>query len=335
MTFKSHINKDKQRVVNPLQIFAPSFLLFIFSFILLLYPQNSQASADDKKILIVHQKAYGFSQQLIDYVQEDISSKGYQVEHLIINPKFESERRNLLKIKEHQLLVSIGSNTTKTLLQTKTNKPIISVLIPRHIVNSLQTHYPDRKNWSNLLIDQPVERQFHLINAIFGPHKKTGILLGPYTSDLNKTLKKISIKSGHNIKIDNIDNQDQLSASLKALSYSVDLLLTLPDPIIYNKSTIRGILLLAYRNKTPIIGFSQAYVKAGAIAAVYSKPKQVSNQLTGIIEHFFIKNTFNKKVYYPKSFSVSLNKNIAHSLRIKLASKKSIVDQIIKAEKNK
>ncbi|RDH84436.1 MAG: hypothetical protein DIZ80_02865 [endosymbiont of Galathealinum brachiosum] len=335
MKLKGSIDRDKQGVVKPLQLLASSLLLYILSLLFLIIPADTYASTEDKKILIVYQKAHGFSQQLIDYIQEDVSAKGFQVNHLIIKPQLETGRLNRIKINQHQLLISIGSNTTKKLLEAEINKPILSALVPRHIANSLKEAYPEKKNWSSLLIDQPVERQFHLISAIFGPHKNTGILVGPYTDDLKKALTKASTKLEQHIQTDKIESSDQLSASLKALSYSVDLLLTLPDPVIYNKSTIRGILLLAYRNKLPIIGFSQAYVKAGAIAAIYSKPEQVSNQLTNIIEYFFTKHSFEQPVYYPEKFSVALNKNIARSLGIKLATKKSILDQIIKAEKNK
>jgi len=327
MIFKCSLIRKKQCGFKPYRFFVSATLSIILGLLLLAPPLNLQAAPTENKILIVHQKAHGFSQNLIEQLQQAFSINGYQTGKMII----ESERLDLLKLKDQQLIISIGSQATKTLLEANIKTPILSVLIPRHISKSLQAAHPEKKNWSSLLIDQPIERQFHLITSILGPNKNTGILLGPYTKDLNKKINKASVNTSHNINIEIIENSDQLTTSLKALNHSVDVLLTLPDPIVYNKNTIRGFLLLAYRNKQPIIGFSKAYVKAGAIAAIYSKPEQISKQILDIAKNFFTNGTFKHKNHYPEEFSVALNKNIARSLGIKLESEKIIIKQIKKA----
>jgi len=327
MIFKCSLIKKKQCGFKPYQFFVSATLSIILGLLLLVSPHNLQAAPTENKILIVHQKAHGFSQHLIEQLQQSLLINGYQTGKMII----ESGRLNLLKLKDQQLLISIGSQTTKTLLEANIKTPILSVLIPRHISKSLRAAHPEMKNWSSLLIDQPIERQFHLITSILGPNKNTGILLGPYTKDLNKKINKASVNTSHNIDIEIIENSDQLTTSLKALNHSVDVLLTLPDPIVYNKNTIRGFLLLAYRNKQPIIGFSKAYVKAGAIAAIYSKPEQISKQILNIANNFFTNGAFKHKNHYPEEFSVALNKNIARSFGIKLKSEKIIIKQIKKA----
>jgi len=312
----------------PSDLFVSTIMLFAYvSLLLIAFSVHANPKSSD--ILIVYQKSQGFSQQLIDQLQQNLSNQDYSVNRMLLEP----QQLDLLAIKDQSLIIAIGSQTTKTLLEANINTPILSALIPRHISSSLNAKYPDRKNWSSLLIDQPLNRQFHLITALLGENKKTGVLLGPYTKDLTKTLQNISAKSPHKIKIEEIENSDELTSALKALSNKSNILLTLPDPVIYNKSTIRGVLLLAYRNKLPIIGFSKAYVRAGAIAAIYSKPEQISEQITIISDNYFTNNEFEKKEYYPDTFSVALNKNIARSLGIKLSTNKAIIQQIKKAEK--
>ncbi len=238
----------------------------------------------------------------------------------------------LLTIKKHTLLIPIGSQSTKLILEGKFKNPVLSALIPRHIFKSLQKKFPLKKNWSGLLINQPIARQFHLISALLGKNKNTAVLLGPYTKDLNRTLKNISNSTSHQINVKEIKESGQLSKSLDILNHSVDVLLTLPDPVVYNKNTIREILFSAYRNKLPIIGFSRSYVKAGAIAAIYSKPEQISSQIGSIVISYFKNKKFKKKQYYPDEFSVALNKNIARSLGIKLEPNSTIIKKIKKAE---
>jgi len=323
------INTQRISGFTPWSFFAPVFLNLVFTIFLLLVTNSIHAKATDRSILIIYQKSQGFSQQLIDQLQLNLPKKGYQINKMLLDP----QQLDILAIKKHSLLIAVGTQTTKTLLETNITTPILSALIPRHISISLQSRFPHKKNWSRILIDQPLDRQFHLITALLGTNKKSGILLGPYTKDLTSTLQKSAIETSQRITIEEIKNTDELTSSLKALSNKSNVLLTLPDPIIYNKSTIRGILLLAYRNKLPIIGFSQAYVKAGAIAAVYSKPEQISKQIGNISNLFFINKNFSQKEYYPEEFSVALNKKIARSLGIKLATNESITQQIKKAEK--
>lgn len=312
----------------PLDFVVSTIKLLVSGFLLLLFVFPVHANLKNKDILIVYQKSQGFSQQLIDQLQQNLSKQNYSVSLVLLEP----QHLDATTIKKHSLLIAIGSQTTKTLLEANIKNPILSALIPRHISSSLNTKYPNRKNWSSLLIDQPLNRQFHLISALLGSDKKTGVLLGPYTKDLTKSLQNISVITNHEINIEEIKNSDELTSSLKALSNKSDVLLTLPDPVIYNKSTIRGVLLLAYRNKLPIIGFSQAYVRAGAMAAIYSKPKQISEQIINISDNYFINNKFEKKEYYPDNFSVALNKNIARSLGIKLSTDIAILRQIKRAE---
>ncbi|MCW8934024.1 MAG: hypothetical protein OQK98_04820 [Gammaproteobacteria bacterium] len=320
-------NSKRANGSMPLNFFVPTIKLLVIAF-LLLSVIHVHANSADNTVLIVYQKSQGFSQQLIEQLEVSLPKKGYLVSKMLLKP----QQLDLQTINKQSLLIAIGSQATKTLLEANIDTPILSTLIPRHISNSLHAKYPNRKNWSRLLIDQPLDRQFHLITSLLGENKKTGILLGQYTKDLAKPLQDIAVKTSHKINIEEIENSDELTSSLKSLSNKSSVLLTLPDPVIYNKSSIRGILLLAYRNKLPIIGFSQAYVRAGAIAAIYSKPEQISEQINNISTSFFMNNNFEKKEHYPHSFSVALNKNIARSLGIKLPTSKTIIQQIKKAE---
>ena len=305
---------------------------FFVCIILISLPITGQSTSSEHKVLIAYQKSQGFSQQLINNLQQDISKAGYQIDLMMLSPN----KLNLLEAEKHQLIIAVGSKATKTLLDANFNPPpILSILMPRYLANKLRKLYPEKENWSSLLIDQPVERQFQLITSIIGKHQKTGVLIGPYTKDLKKTLQNNAQKSSHILTTEYVKDTEHLTSSLKKLTHKARILLTLPDPVIYNKNTIRGILLLSYRKKLPVIGFSKAYVKAGAIAAIYSQPYQISKQTTDIIQNFFKNGIFKHKEYHPEDFSVALNKKVAHSLGIHLPEKSIIIRKIKMAEKIK
>jgi len=335
MPTANNILNSQNNGLQSLASIVPVVFVLIFALCAFIFPTSLHAEPADKKILIVSKKTQGYSLQLINNLQASLIASGYQSQTLTLASENKIGALELLKIKKQDLIISIGSLSTQLLLDEKIETPILSALIPRHVYLSLKKSYPAKRNWSSLLINQPIDRQFHLITAVLGKHKDIAVLLGPYTKDLNKKLNRASARTSHKINIEEIKDSGQLTESLNSLNHSVDVLLTLPDPLVYNKSTIREILLSAYRNKLPIIGFSRSYVKAGAIAAIYSKPEQISHQISDIVSDYFKTNRFKNKKYYPVEFSVALNKNIARSLGIKLVSDNAIIKQIKKAEKNK
>lgn len=299
------------------------FLLCLF-----LYPAITQASSENKKITIAYQQTNKFSQQLINHLVKDMNSNGYDVKKVQLQKPL-----NPTQFKQQHLIIALGSQTSKTLLEANINKPILSLLIPKYFSDALEKTQANTSHWSRLLIDHPIKRHFYLISEILGDNYKTGLLLGPITQASEQLFMQAAADSKHSLITKHIEQTDQLSSAIKSLGKEADILLALPDPGIYNKSTTRGILLSSYRYKLPIIGFSKAYVKAGAIAAIYSKPEQISTQAINISNRFFKEKKFDKNIYYPTDFSVSLNHKVAHSMSIKLPETSSITEQIKRSEK--
>jgi len=305
--------------------------IFITMLLCLLVLLPSKAIADKNSILIAHQNNSNINQELINQLKGNSKLASYNVQHQDIS----NDNLNTTTLNRYQLIIAIGSKTSKSLLDAKISAPVLSLLMPRHLNESFKKLYKDKKNWSSLIIDHPIDRHFHLISSIMGKHKKVAVLLGPYTKDQKKTLKNAARKTQQRLVTEIVDDPAKTSSSLKKLNNTADVLLTLPDPVIYNKKTIRGILLTSYRKKLPITGFSKAYVKAGAIAAVYSRPEQISQQAAVISDNFLISNNFEQRVYFPDDFSVALNRKLARSLGINMKSDSAIIKKIKKAERKK
>jgi ABC-type uncharacterized transport system substrate-binding protein len=92
-----------------------------------------------------------------------------------------------------------------------------------------------------------------------------------------------------------------------------EVLLVLPDTDVYNAGTIRNILLTSYRKQIPLIGLSQAYVKAGALCAIYSTPAQIAAQAAEAVRQFSVSAKLPPS-QYPREFEVSVNLQVARSL---------------------
>nr|HPR06509.1 ABC transporter substrate binding protein [Denitromonas sp.] len=90
-------------------------------------------------------------------------------------------------------------------------------------------------------------------------------------------------------------------------------------------------LLTAYRHRSPVIGFSPAYVRAGAVMAVYSSPEQMGQQAAEMAVQSLLGNPL-PEARHPAYFSVSVNPHVARSLSIDLPDAATLEAQIRRQE---
>ena len=92
-------------------------------------------------------------------------------------------------------------------------------------------------------------------------------------------------------------------------------MLAISDPKALNRNNAKWLLYTAYQEKSPVIGFSSAYVRAGAAAAVYSTPGQFGRQAAELVQRWLRgKAGCLLQPEYPAYFRVATNPAIIHSL---------------------
>ena len=58
----------------------------------------------------------------------------------------------------------------------------------------------------------------------------------------------------------------------------VDFLLCFPDPDLYNPVTIKPLVMASLEGRLPLVGFSPAFVRAGAAAGIYPDYRETGRQ---------------------------------------------------------
>ncbi len=305
-------------------IFLATFLCLQF-----LCSYSNTVNAAQNAISIIYSGEKPYTRKVIDHLYQSLDSLPISIN--TINVEHESLKKSPLK--NSKLLISLGTQVSQQVLTLNLKRPILSLLIPSQAYSSLKKYHSDNTPWKIVFIDQPLTRQMHLIQAIFGNNKNIATILGPYSKSIKHKLKNIAKRNKQKINIDIINNSKQLTRSLRPLLQSADILLAIPDPMTFNKRNIRSILLMSYHQGVPMIGFSRPYVKAGAIAAIFSEAKQISTHATNIINNFLNNKRFKTSTEYSQDFSIALNKNVARTLNIYLPSEDIIHQKIKRMEK--
>ncbi|MEE3168644.1 MAG: ABC transporter substrate-binding protein, partial [Pseudomonadota bacterium] len=124
-----------------------------------------------------------------------------------------------------------------------------------------------------------------------------------------------------------VERPDRLIPTLvRALGYG-DFLLAAPDSAIYNPRTIKYILLTAYRRNQIVIGPSQAYVKAGALASSYAPFPEMARLAGDYLAEFFESGAFPAPTY-PEQYRVEINEQVARSMNIPLPGRDEIAERV-------
>lgn len=239
----------------------------------------------------------------------------------------------LVVAENSELVIALGVKALEATAKLKYTTPVLGVFIPMPAFNSILTKSKrDLGDFSAIVLDQPFTRQISLIRNILSQVKKIGVLLGPTSTQYADLIKEAGEESGLSVMEKNVFREIDLIPKLQAALATSDALMAVPDPLIYNRETAQPILLTSYRQKKPIFGYSQSYVRAGALAAVYSSSKQIAKQAAEIALESQQAPNLLPPPQVPKYFSIMLNYQVARSLNIALKSDEEIYQKVLAAE---
>ncbi|MDZ4251689.1 MAG: ABC transporter substrate binding protein [Sulfuritalea sp.] len=191
--------------------------------------------------------------------------------------------------------------------------PLLSILVPRLAFERMADPARLRAgSLSAVFLDQPPWRQLELIRLALPNVRKVGMLVGAESKGQLPGFEKAAKERGFELVQAPVEPAG-LFAALRSVLPDADVLLALPDPGVFNSQTAANILTAAYRRQVPLVGFSPAYVKAGALLALYSTPAQVGARGGELLRHALTGKAL-PAPQWPREFAVAVNQDVARSL---------------------
>jgi putative ABC transport system substrate-binding protein len=216
-----------------------------------------------------------------------------------------------------EVVVAVGLKASEAAAALDPQLPVINTLIPRASFERVAVRRGERGTFTAVFLDQPVARQLDLIRLALPTHQRVGVILGPDSAGMLPALTAETGARGMTLHAVRVRDESELSATLPAVLGEIDVLLSLPDSVVFNSRTIQTILFSAYRRQIPVFGFSPAYVRAGALLAVHSTPAQLGRQVAEMLQRPVAQAAL-PPAQYPRYFSVDVNEHVARSLEIRL-----------------
>ena len=218
-----------------------------------------------------------------------------------------------------KMYVALGTEAVVTLLKAESRVPVLGTLLPRSSFDHAM-QVSGRKpsaQFSALYLDQPLSRQLDLIRLALPAASRVGVLWGPDSQALSPQLKALS---GNSLTVNEatVNAREPVFGALKRVLEDADVMLAVADPQVYNTNSVQNILLAAFRARVPMVAFSPAYVRAGALMAVYVTPTQIGQQAATIVRGVLQGKEMSVTPLFSQDFSVSVNEHVARSLGLTL-----------------
>ena len=219
-----------------------------------------------------------------------------------------------------KLFVALGAEAAQALAKAEPRAPVLCTLLPRSSFERIlqSSGRKPSSQFSAIYLDQPLGRQLELIRLALPAARRIGVLWGTESQSQAAALKTQVQARGLELVEASIERDASVFSGLKRVLEDADVLLAIPDPHVYNGSSIQNILLASFRAKVPLVAFSPAYVRAGALLAVHVTPAQMGTQAALIARGVLQGKALSATPLYSQDFSVTVNDHVARSLGLTL-----------------
>jgi len=218
------------------------------------------------------------------------------------------------------LWIALGSEAARVLTEARDQAPRLYALLPRTSFEwiAAQAGRKTSRKISAIYLDQPFSRQLDLLHLALPDARRIGVLWGPGSKTLAPALASAASARGLQVLSATLKPGQALYPSLARVLNRSDVLLAVADPLVYNGNTIENILLASFHASVPLVAFSPAYARAGALLALYSTPAQIGTQAGQMAARAVLRGGQLPAPQYPAEFTVSANQHVARSLGIDL-----------------
>ena len=218
-----------------------------------------------------------------------------------------------------KVVITLGAKALSQVIGVTGHPPVIAALIPRQGYERIVAGTVKKGNAGTtaVYLDQPFPRQLNLVRLIAPNARVLGVVWGPESQAQRSQLLASLRGTGLQLRDADIAGADSLVSGLKTATNEADVFLAIPDAQVFNAATISDILMMTYRARVPVVAFSPAYSKAGAMVSLYTTPQQVGLQAAAVAATYLQSGSL-PAPDYPADYAVSVNEYVARSMGFNL-----------------
>lgn len=161
------------------------------------------------------------------------------------------------------LIFALGNESLKWASQQTKQIPIVATMV-------LKENTPKQaSNITTVSLGYSLETQFRWMRKFFPHQNSVAILYNPVENAATINMAtQICQQAGLKLVAIPVPTPKELPFALEQLAANVEVLLAIPDETVMSVNTAKEVLLASFRNKVPMVGLSENWVKSGAFYAL-------------------------------------------------------------------
>lgn len=233
------------------------------------------------------------------------------------------------------VVIALGNRALQGALGAAgSSAPVVATLLPRSAYERIVkgAKIGEARPVTAVFLDQPWSRQLNLVRTMLPGKHRVGVLATAEAEETVAPLRAAVREARMSLREEIVaGGPGDIHPGLARLLPETDALLAVPDSAVFNAGTLHNILVTTYRAQQPVFGFSAAYVRAGALAAVYSTPQQVGRQAGEAVARLLAGEKL-PAPQHPRAFAVSVNGTVARSLELAVEDEAALAQKLARME---
>ncbi|MGZ5221044.1 MAG: ABC transporter substrate-binding protein [Chitinophagaceae bacterium] len=294
------------------------FKIFLLALMMFFMRINIVFAEESRHVLIIANSPDQPYQLAIKGFKDQLSAQANIHFTELILARLNDKARPIAEIIEKNktnLIYSLGEESTELAMKNSLNIPIIATLI---LTNKL---FAQAANITGVSLNYPLVTQFQWLKKMFPGYQRVALLFNPQeNAGVAQDVQKSAQMEGLELLTIPVETPKQMPYALEQLEKNVDILLSIPDEIAMSPKTAREVLLASFRNKVPLVGLSDNWVKSGALYSLswdyYDLGEQCAMQSKNLFRGIPLKKVPPES---PRKVTYSINAKIAEHMKIEIS----------------
>jgi putative tryptophan/tyrosine transport system substrate-binding protein len=175
-------------------------------------------------------------------------------------------------------------------------------------------------NITGVKLRYSIKTQLQLLKKFFSQKKTIAILFNPNENAKTvEEISKVSHENGFNMVAIPVESPKNLPFALEQMANNVEIMFAIPDETVMSIKTAKELLLASFRNKVPLVGLSDNWVKSGAFYALSWDFEDLGRQCGSLAEKL-LKGVSIQSIppEYPRKVTYTINAKIAEQMNMQI-----------------
>jgi len=212
-----------------------------------------------------------------------------------------------------RLVVSVGSGATA--VAASLGIPYFStMLLPEEASPSIES----KKPLTSVTLDVAPRSVFTRIRQLFPSRRRIGVIRG--LGQLESKAEEIRSEAaalGLTVELVDCAGPKELLQAFQNLRTRADLVWCLPDRALYQPASVQALILESIRHGLPLVGFSEAFVRAGALVGFLPDYRDIGGQTAELVRAYQSGQTLGR-TERPRTVRTMVNERVVRALGIQL-----------------